>query len=213
VLCAALAVPLITKNSPLLLGSASPRRRDLLEGLRLPLRVLPAGAEEDKLPEEAALVYLERVVEDKLAAVRARLVAEPGPFAALLVADTIVVLDDDVLGKPSDVREAETLLGRLCGRTHSVFTRYALADGSDPSRSISSRSVESRVTLRRAEPDEIARYAATGEGLDKAGAYAAQGIGAFLVERIEGSYSNVVGLPVCELVVDLQRAGLLVGFP
>jgi septum formation protein len=128
------------------------------------------------------------------------------------VADTIVVLDGDVLGKPRDVADAEALLKRLSGRTHTVYTRYALA-AADAAEPALERTVASQVTLRAAEPEELARYAATREGLDKAGAYAVQGIGAFLVEAISGSYTNVVGLPVCEVVLDLKRLGLLAGFP
>jgi septum formation protein len=103
-------------------------------------------------------------------------------------------------------------VGRIVGRTHRVFTRYAIthADGTAPARA---RTVESAVTMRSASNEEVARYAATGEGLDKAGAYAAQGIGAFLIERIDGSYSNVIGLPICEVVVDLTSMGLLAAFP
>jgi septum formation protein len=200
----------IAPLTPLLLGSASPRRRELIAGLGLPLSVLPAALSEERLPGEAPLVYLERIVEEKLVAVRARLDARP--HAVLLVADTIVVLDDDVLGKPADTAEAERLLGRLAGRTHQVFTRYALAC-SGPRSGGKRRTVQSKVTLRAARPDELFRYAQTGEGLDKAGGYAAQGVGAFLVERIEGSYTNVIGLPVCELVTDLEALGVLPSFP
>jgi septum formation protein len=94
-----------------------------------------------------------------------------------------------------------------------VYTRYAIARSPDLATLAVARTVESRVTMRAASAEELGRYAATGEGLDKAGAYAVQGIGAFLVERIDGSYSNVVGLPACEVVVDLLRVGLLEQFP
>jgi septum formation protein len=200
----------ISLELPLLLGSASPRRRELLAGLGLPIRVVPGDANEDVLPGELHERYLERVVEEKLCAVAGR--AEP-PFSAILVADTIVVLGDEILGKPADEREAAELVGRIVGRTHVVHTRYAISRADNPGRSIVARTVQSRVSMRAASDSEVARYARTGEGLDKAGGYAAQGIGAFLVERIEGSYSNVIGLPVCEVVLDLQAAGLLASFP
>ncbi len=109
--------------------------------------------------------------------------------------------------------DAERLLAKLVGRGHTVYTRYAISKYSELGIAAVTRTVESRVTMRAAAPAELARYAATGEGLDKAGAYAVQGIGAFLVERIDGSYSNVVGLPACEVVVDLLRVGLLREFP
>jgi septum formation protein len=193
-----------------MLGSASPRRRELLAGLGLPIRIVPGDANEDVLPGELPERYLERVVQEKLGSV-ARL-ASP-PFSAILVADTIVVLGQEILGKPADEREAEELVGRIVGRTHVVHTRYAISRAAARAHPILARTVVSKVDMRAASADEVARYAKTGEGLDKAGGYAAQGIGAFLVERIEGSYTNVIGLPVCELVVDLKAAGLLASFP
>lgn len=196
----------ISEESPLLLASGSPRRRELLTGLGIPLLVRPADADED-VDEEDPHALIERVVERKLAAALDAVV--PGDtFAALLVADTIVVLDGEVMGKPRDVAHATTLVRRLAGRTHTVFTRYAVR-----ARTTVLRTIQSRVTMASVSEDTIARYAATGEGLDKAGAYAVQGIGAFLVRSIEGSYSNVVGLPVCEVVEDLERLELLKDFP
>jgi len=201
---------MIAERTPLLLGSASPRRRDILSGLGLPLRVAPADIPEHALPGEAALDYVSRIVNEKLQAVAER---ASGDFAAVLVADTIVVIDELVLGKPVDTRDAERLLGLIAGRTHTVYTRYALSLASEPARVRAARTVATEVTLRAASPDELARYAASGEGLDKAGAYAAQGLGAFLIERIAGSYSNVVGLPACEVVLDLRALGLIEQFP
>jgi septum formation protein len=201
----------IGKLNPLLLGSASPRRRDILAGLGLPIAVLPADVVEDVLPGEPPLSYLERVVSDKLAAVAAR--AAGLTFSAILVADTSVVIGERILGKPRDVAEAEQLLSALVGRTHVVYTRYAVATAAKAATPICARTVASQVTMRAASPDEVRRYAATGEGLDKAGAYAVQGIGTFLIERIDGSYSNVVGLPACEVVSDLVQNGLLAQFP
>ncbi len=202
---------MISQERPLVLGSASPRRREILGGLGVPLRVVPADVEETVGAAESPLRYLERVVEDKLGAVAPR--ARANPCAGVLVADTIVVIDGDVLNKPADVADAVRLLGRLVGRTHTVYTRYAISKFSELGIAAVTRTVESRVTMRSATALEVERYAASGEGLDKAGAYAVQGIGAFLVERIEGSYTNVVGLPACEVVVDLLRVGLLEQFP
>jgi len=201
--------PRLSSDTPLVLGSASPRRRDILTGLGIPITILPANVDESLAANEAPLAYVERIVAAKLRGVVSR--ARAVPAAAVLVADTIVVLDGEVLGKPEDVADAERLLSLLAGRQHRVHTRYAIAtpDGDI----VAARTVSSDVTLRAASPAEIAGYARTGEGLDKAGAYAIQGVGAFLVERIDGSYSNVVGLPACEVVLDLTQSGLLERFP
>jgi septum formation protein len=168
--------------------------------------------QEETFDRETPIEYLQRVVDDKLAAVRSILGALDDA-AAILVADTIVVVDDDILGKPADVEDAVRLLRRISGREHIVYTRYAILALPDAGTGLKKRTVASRVTIRRAEEAEIRRYAATGEGLDKAGAYAAQGIGSFLIERIDGSYSNVVGLPLCEVVLDLQALELIPDFP
>jgi septum formation protein len=201
------------RDSPLGLGSASPRRRALLESLGIPLRILPAEIDEARRADEAAGSYLTRIVESKLeAAVR----SSSGATSAVLVADTIVVVGEQILGKPEDVRAAERMLSELSGRSHEVRTRFALGRArGDRERCepLHAETVATTVWFRPLEPEEIARYAATGEGLDKAGAYAIQGIGSFLVSRIEGSYSNVVGLPVCEVVVALRCLGLLGPFP
>jgi septum formation protein len=194
---------------PLILGSASPRRRDILSGLGIPIEIMPADVDEALTPAETPLAYVERIVGAKLAAVAVR--ARGGSGAGLLVADTIVVLDGQVLGKPVDVADAERLLGRLAGREHRVHTRYALA--APGGELLVARTVTSDVRLRAASPEALSGYARTREGLDKAGAYAIQGIGAFLVESIHGSYSNVVGLPACEVVKDLLEVGLLERFP
>jgi septum formation protein len=168
--------------------------------------------DEDPLEAEAPLDYLERVVTDKLAAIAVKADAFRD-CAALLVADTIVRIEDRIIGKPRDMDDALALLQVLSGREHIVHTRYTVASAKDFNRPLLSRTVTSRVYLRSAPIEVLQRYAATREGLDKAGAYAVQGIGAFLVERIEGSYSNVVGLPVCEVVSDLMDSGLLRNFP
>jgi septum formation protein len=197
---------LIDAEHPLVLGSGSPRRREMLSALRLPFQVLPADIDEDRLPNEAPLAYLERIAAQKLQGVRDRL--GPTPHAAILVADTSVVIDGDVLGKPADEDDAVRLFSRLVGRTHHVYTRYAIGlPGETEARA--ARTVETRVFVRAADAAEVRAYAATGEGLDKAGAYAAQGIGTFFIERMEGSYSNVIGLPACEVLADFRALGLV----
>lgn len=199
----------INAQKPLILGSASPRRREILGGLGLPIFVLPADVDESVRPSETPAAYLERIVLDKLRGVTERLGAREA--AAILVADTSVIVDEDILGKPADVADAVRLLTRLCGRMHRVLTRYAI--GLPNGEHVVARTVTTEVWLRAATAAEIDAYARSGEGLDKAGAYAAQGVGAFLVERLNGSYTNVVGLPACEVVRDLKEHGLLGPFP
>jgi septum formation protein len=197
---------LIDASRPLVLGSGSPRRRDMVSALGLPFRVLAADIDEQRFDGEEPLTYLTRIAAEKLAGVRARLGS--AAYGAILVADTSVVVDGDVLGKPSDVTDAARLFSRLVGRAHSVFTRYAIGvPGVEAA--VAARTVETAVHVRAADASEIAAYAATGEGLDKAGAYAVQGIGTFFIERVVGSYSNVVGLPACEVLADLRRLGLV----
>lgn len=199
---------MIDPATPLLLGSGSPRRREILAALGIPVRVAKAEVDESVRPGEGPAPYLERVVADKLSAV----VKLPDAWdtAAVLVADTSVIVDGAPIGKPTDEADARAMLRMLSGRAHEVWTRFAIGrDGALRE----AETVRTRVWFRTLGEDEIAAYAATGEGLDKAGAYAIQGIGAFAVERIEGSYSNVVGLPACEVVVALRRAGVLGAFP
>lgn len=217
---------MISTARPLALGSASPRRRDILSDLGVPFFACPADIDETPHEGEAARDYLERIVASKLEAVvdklrgRADGLASPGdnspnPCAGVLVADTTVVVDQLIVGKPQNTEEAFLTLLQLCGRQHIVMTRYGLLvpseEGSEPRSQF--RTVESRVSLRPASRKELRRYADTGEGLDKAGAYAVQGVGSFLVQSINGSYSNVVGLPACEVVQDLRDVGLLPEFP
>lgn len=205
---------MIDRSTPLLLGSGSPRRREILSGLGIPIRVAKADVDESVRPGESAESYLERIVMAKLGAA-ARLEEARG-CAALLVADTSVIVADAILGKPQNEADARAMLGALSGRCHEVWTRFAVArseGASSEAGAAFAETVRTRVWFRALDDDEIAAYAATGEGLDKAGAYAIQGIGAFAVERIEGSYSNVVGLPACEVVLALRRAGLLGAFP
>jgi septum formation protein len=202
---------MIDAAHPLLLGSGSPRRREILATLGLPLVVASASIDETPRDGEPPADYLVRVTRDKLAAV-ARL-PEAARAGAVIVADTTVILDDRPLGKPADVAEARAMLRALAGRAHHVSTCFALAAPADPALAVHQETVTSRVVFRALDDEEIAAYAATGEGLDKAGAYAIQGIGAFAVARVEGSYSNVVGLPACEVISALRATGLLARFP
>lgn len=178
----------------------------------MPIRIVVSDVDEDTIEGELPLQYLERVTLNKLRGV-ASLVEPIAGCAALLVADTIVRLEDDIIGKPKGIDGALELLRRICGREHIVHTRYAISMAPHFDVPVVERTITSQVWLRAAPDELLRRYANTGEGLDKAGAYAVQGIGAFLVERIEGSYSNVVGLPVCEVARDLLELGLLENFP
>lgn len=206
---------MIDRQRPLLLGSSSPRRREILTTLGLPIRVAGADIDESRLQREAAEAYLVRIAQGKLEAVVKLREAEGA--GAILVADTAVILDGEALGKPRDEAEARSMIRALSGREHEVWTRFAIAGTSEPSRAralaLHAETVSTRVRFRALGDDEIEGYAATGEGLDKAGAYAIQGIGAFMVERIDGSWSNVVGLPACEVIAALRGAGLLARFP
>jgi septum formation protein len=195
----------ITDASPLVLGSASPRRRDLLATAGIPFAVRAASADESAREGEAPERYLERVVLAKLDAVRA---LELGPAAGVLVADTIVVAPDGaVLGKPADEPEGRAMIERLSGATHTVRTRFVLAGALPHGAPVHAETVTTRVTFRTVSAVEVHAYVASGEGKDKAGGYAAQGRAAVFVERIDGSYTNVVGLPLCEVVVALRALG------
>ncbi len=204
--------PVISSASPLGLGSASPRRRALLEQLGIPILIIRADVDERGRRGETPAAYLERVTRDKLVAVSADRRAERA--SVLLVADTIVLIDGEVLGKPQSTGDAAAMLERLSGRVHEVWTRFALgrAQGG-ASAVVHAETVCTRVEFRPLTAQAITRYVATGEGMDKAGAYAIQGVGSFAVSRIEGSYSNVVGLPVCEVVVALEVQGFVPTFP
>jgi septum formation protein len=182
----------------LILASASPRRRELLSQLGLAFTVSAADIDETPREGEAAEAYVLRLAREKALTVAAR-----HPGAWVLAADTTVALGPELLGKPADAEEARAMLSRLSGRTHDVYTGVALAG-----RHTEALVVRTRVTFRALGPGEIAWYAGTGEPLDKAGAYAVQGKGGFLVAAVEGSPTNVIGLPLGETLALLERAGV-----
>ncbi|HEY3585775.1 MAG TPA: nucleoside triphosphate pyrophosphatase [Myxococcaceae bacterium] len=184
-------------SPPLVLASASPRRRALLEQLGIPLRIDPAHLDENVRAGEPAEGYVLRLAREKAEAVHVR-----HPDATVLAADTSVVLDEAVLGKPGSADEALEMLRALSGRKHQVMTAVAVAGKGD-------RLVTAAVTFAAADEAALRWYVSTGEPMDKAGAYAVQGIGGFLVERIEGSHSAVVGLPLVETVALLRESGYL----
>ena len=175
--------------------------------LAVPFVVRSASADESGLPGEAPGAYLERVSRAKLDAVRA---LGLGPVGGILVADTIVVAPDGaILGKPRDDGDAHAMLARLAGATHEVSTRFLLADSQAGSPPLHAQTVATRVTFRPLTGPELTALVASGEGRDKAGAYALQGRAAAFAERIEGSYTSVVGLPLSEVVVAMRALGWL----
>ena len=182
-------------KQPLILASASPRRRELMAYTGLPFEVICADAEEIKTGEPEALVT-------ENARLKARAVAEKHPGRLVLAADTIVYQDGQVLGKPKDEQDARNMLHSLSGKTHTVYTGVCVIgeDGREEARADASR-----VAFVPLSDEAIDWYIATGEPMDKAGAYAVQGRAGMFVSRIEGSYSNVIGLPMA-LVRDMLKA-------
>jgi septum formation protein len=187
---------------PLLLASGSPRRRDLLASVEIPFTIEVPEVDETPLPGESP-----RDLTLRLARVKAREVARrvPRPGGIVLAADTTVVVDDTALGKPRDRDDAVATLHRLSGREHQVLTGFCLLDQATGHEEAAV--ARTRVWFRDLTPGEIGGYVDTGEPMDKAGAYACQGIGAFLIARVEGSYTNVVGLPLGQVIDTLGRMG------
>jgi septum formation protein len=178
----------------LVLASASPRRRELLGRLGVPFEVHPVDADEAPRPGEAAADLVRRLA---VAKAEAALVAvADGDDAVVVAADTEVVLDGEVLGKPADAADAAAMLRRLAGRTHEVLTGVAVAASWGDTAAVESRVARTAVTMTELADAEIAWYVATGEPLDKAGGYGIQGGGGLFVSSIEGSWDNVVGLPL-----------------
>lgn len=186
-----------------ILASQSPRRRDLLTMLRIPHDVRPADVDESVHPGEAPLPHCER-----LARAKAAVLGAADPDAVVVAADTIVVVDGDILGKPRDRAEAAAMVTRLAGRTHTVHTAVAVTH-----RGRTLAGVESvAVTFRPLTPAQVAAYVDTGEPMDKAGAYGIQGFGAVIVERIDGDFFAVMGLPLGRMVALLAELGVAYPF-
>lgn len=188
----------------LILASASPRRRELLAQTGLKFTVAAANLNEDLLPGEAAAVYVQRLAEEKAQAVwnaHRSLDASDGPLV-VLGADTSVVVEGQILGKPANTADARRMLTLLSGRTHAVMTGLAVVTGHKTVRDVEI----TQVTFNQLNDREIAQYIANGEPLDKAGAYAIQGYAARWIPRIEGCYFNVVGLPIARTVALLAEA-------
>ncbi|MBC2656642.1 septum formation inhibitor Maf [Pseudomonas sp. MSSRFD41] len=188
--------------NPLYLASGSPRRRELLTQIGVPFTVIGADIDETPLAAESPAAYVERLARGKAAAGRAALARDS--TACVLGADTAVVLDGRILGKPRDQADALGMLMALSGREHEVLTAVALLDGQRSQ----ARVVRSLVRFRSISEQEATRYWASGEPRDKAGGYAIQGLAAVFVAGLNGSYSAVVGLPVCETAELLGDFGI-----
>lgn len=191
----------------LILASASPRRREILTRLGLAFSVDPADIDETQAASEPPERYVARLAEDKARAVAGAL---SGPVA-VLGADTTVVIDREVLGKPRDAADSERMLRLLRGREHAVHTAVALV--LCPEAEARVVIATTRVRFRDFNDATLLRYVASGEGRDKAGSYGIQDLGQALVSEIHGSYTNVVGLPAAETIELLEQAGVLAAWP
>jgi septum formation protein len=191
--------------NPLYLASGSPRRRVLLTQIGVPFTAISADIDETPLIDESPAAYVERLARGKAEAGRAKLaVSESGAPICVLGADTAVVLDGQILGKPVDEADAVAMLMALSDREHEVLTAIAVLDG----QRCESRVVRSLVRFRPISREEAAAYWASGEPQDKAGSYGIQGLGAVFVAGLNGSYSAVVGLPMCETAELLGHFGI-----
>jgi septum formation protein len=210
--------------APLTLASSSPRRKELLEKLGFTLRVVQANIDESQQAGELPEDYAKRMARTKVLmavkrlqatiytsdveARRQLLSAQPrgdDPVRWVIGADTVVVVDDVIFGKPTDVQEAREMLMRLSGREHIVITGFCLFDLKRNREGL--QAVTTVVKFKELTRGEVDQYVSVGESMDKAGAYAVQGVGSYLVEYLQGSYTNVVGLPLCQVVEMMQEMG------
>jgi septum formation protein len=193
---------IFSTRAQLILASASPRRRELLQMLGLTFKVRVADIAERPLAQEAPLEFVRRAATEK-----AQAVSRHHPDVWILGADTVVVLGNQILGKPVDADDAIRMLALLAGRWHEVFTGFCLCRKDIPH--LTAHTVATAVKFVDFDETVAAAYVQTGEPLDKAGAYGIQAMGGFLVERINGSYSNVVGLPLAEVIAALLKQGII----
>jgi septum formation protein len=196
----------IGKNNPLVLASVSPRRKEILTQIGIPFESVDSGIEETA---HGRLSPVE--LSCRIAVRKAESVQHLYPQRWILGADTIVVLKNRIFGKPRDTRECREMLFSLSGRNHWVITEFCLVDPGGVS--VHVEAVTTRVKVKKMSEGEIEAYIKTGEPFGKAGGYAIQAIGSFMIEHIKGSYTNVVGLPVCEVINAMITCGALRGFP
>ncbi len=189
----------MSDSTPLVLASASPRRVELLGVLGLPFSQQPADIDETQRPAESPAAYVVRMAQEKAAAVAPR-----NPGSVIIGADTTVVIDGLALGKPKDRADGLAMLQRLSGRTHEVLTGICVSCGAQRE----SACDVSQVSFTAISAEDAAHYWATGEPADKAGGYGIQGLGSIFVERINGSYSGVMGLPLARLAQLLRTMGV-----
>ena len=189
----------MSKTHDLILASSSPRRKDFISKLGLSFEIIKPDADESVIIGEKASDYVKRIAADK-----AHIVSELRPGEVVLAADTVVVCDDRIIGKPSSRDDARKIMRMLSGRTHEVMTAVCIMRGHEVSEIFES----TRVTFAQLSDELINTYVDSGECDDKSGAYAVQGIGSMLIEKVEGSVSSVVGLPVCQVRIALEKFGI-----
>jgi septum formation protein len=188
------------QHSPIILASSSPRRKELLSQAGVAFTIVVSGCDETPIPGESAREMVER-----LAVVKAAVVADQHPHAYVIGADTTVCIDGEVLGKPESFEDACSMLRKIQGRTHEVLGGIAIINRAH---GLEKRwSHATKVTMAPMSEEVIARYVRSGEPMDKAGSYAIQGLGLQFVDTVEGSYSNVVGLNISALMVELVGLG------
>ncbi len=200
-----------TQDRRFILASGSPRRRELTSALGLEPIVLVSSVPEERQTGESPQQYTERLARQKAQAVAQSIAHRDDLPHYILAADTIVVLGGEVLEKPIDAEDACAMLMDLSGSTHEVITSFCWLDRSSDTHRV--RSVATSVVFRELSTGAIARYVATGEPMDKAGAYGIQGLGGAFVARIQGSYSAVVGLPISAVIEELEAMGGIEEFP
>lgn len=183
----------IISSTSLILASASPRRQELLQSVGLKFKIIHPHINENYIAGESPQHHVKRLSNDKTT-----FIAKKYPGALVLGADTIVVIDDLILGKPKNKKQAADMLRRLNGREHRVFTGFTIAQ--EAAGICQTKVVQSTVKFKRISPPEIKWYVSCDEPYDKAGGYAVQGKGAYFIQSIRGSYTNVIGLPLCEVL-------------
>lgn len=186
----------------LILASKSPRRCELLKQVGFDFDIIPSRVKEDFIQGESPEEHVMRLAESKAQEVRGQF-----PDRWVIAADTIVYINDSILGKPKNPEEAREMLGRLSGNEHWVLTGFSV--GNLKRGKGDRQAVQTAVKMKTLTPTEMEWYIQTGEPFDKAGGYAIQGVGSFMIESIRGSYTNVVGLPLCELIQMLTRLGAI----
>ena len=189
-------------NTNFILASKSPRRHYLLTQAGLEFQVIPSTIDESEFPLSAPKTYVK-----VLATAKARDIARKHPDSWVIGADTIVLIDETILGKPRSKEQARAMLQQLSGKTHQVLTGYCIC--CESRQVLFSETVTTSVLFKQLSENEIEWYIGSDEPFDKAGAYAIQGLGTFLVKAINGSYTNVVGLPVCEVIEFLIKQGVM----